>query len=146
LIEIDESLLVGLAEFADKLDPLVLLRGVERAIRQFNGNLELIDDAGEYPDESTEMLIDLHRVALTRLTWTPSELASYLVDRGIAESWHPFGSFADLYREDLGNAFHQAALAEIECRCIALKKNASAGIEQERTRCQLAQLKEDLST
>ena len=141
-----ESMLARLAEFADKLDPLVLLRGVERAIRQFNGDLKLIDDAGEYLDLSMEMLIDLYRVVLSRLTWTPSELASYLVDRGVAESWHPFGSFADLYQEDLGNAFHEAALAEIESRCIALKKNAAAGIEQEQTRCQLAQLKEDLNT
>lgn len=56
-----------------------------------------------------DMLIDLHRAAMDRLTWRPSELASYLVDRGIAEQWHPFGSLAVLYREDLGGAFHEAA-------------------------------------
>ena len=140
-----ESMLMRLREFADTLDPLVLLRSVEHAIRRFNVDLELIDYAGDFPELSVEMLIDLHRAAMDRLTWTPSELASYLVDRGIAEQWHPFGSLAELYREDLGNAFHEAVDAEIESRCDALKKNAATGIDRKRTRCLLAQLKEDLS-
>ena len=37
-----------------------------------------------------------------------SALALYLVDRGIAEQWHPFGSLAALYREDLGGAGRKA--------------------------------------
>ena len=72
-------------------------------------------------------------------------MASYLVDRGLTEHWHPFGSLAVLYCEDLGTAFQEAAAAEIESRCIALRKNAAVGIEQERSRRLLAQLKEDLS-
>jgi hypothetical protein len=72
-------------------------------------------------------------------------MASYLVDRGVTEHWHPFGSMLVLYCEDLGTAFHEAAVAEIESRRIALKKNAAAGNERERMRCLLAQLKEDLS-
>lgn len=141
-----ESMLLRLTEFADKLDPLVLLRSVEHAIRQYNIDIELIDYADDCLELSMDMLIDLHRAAMDRLSWTPKELASYLVDRGIAESWHPFGSFTDLYQEDLGNAIHEAALAEIESRYNALKKNTAAGIEHERTRCLLAQLKENLST
>ncbi len=140
-----ESMLMQLREFADKLDPLVLLRSVEHAIRRFNVDLELIDYAGDFPELSMDMLIDLHRVAIGRLTWSPEELASYLVDRGIAQHWHPFGSLAELYREDLGNAFHAAVEAEIESRRDALKRNAATGIDREQTRCLLAQLQEDLS-
>ncbi len=140
-----ESMLTRLREFADTLDPLVLLRSVEHAIRRFNVDLELIDYAGDFPEPSMDMLIDLHRVAMNHLTWSPEELASYLVDRGVAEHWHPFGSLAELYREDLGNAFHAAVETEIESRRDALKRNAAAGIDREQTRCLLAQLKEDLS-
>ena len=53
---------------------------------------------------------------------------------------------AVLYCEDLGLAFHEAAAAEIEFLCIALKKNAAAGIEQERTRRLLVKLKDELTT
>jgi len=140
-----QSMLMRLREFADTLDPLVLLRSVEHAIGRFNVDLELIDYAGDFPEPSMDMLIDLHRVAMNRLTWSPEELASYLVDRGIAEHWHPFGSLAELYREDLGNAFHAAVETEIESRRDALKRNAAAGIHREQTRCLLAQLKEDVS-
>jgi uncharacterized Zn finger protein len=140
-----ESMLTRLTEFADKLDPLVLLRSVEHAIGRFNVDLDLIDYAGDFPELSMDMLIGLHRAAMGRLAWTPKELASYLVDRGLTEHWHPFGSLAVLYCEDLGTAFQEAAAAEIESRCIALRKNAAVGIEQERSRRLLAQLKEDLS-
>ena len=140
-----ESILTRLTEFADKLDPLVLLRSVEHAIGRFNVDLDLIDYAGDFPELSMDMLIGLHRVAMGRLAWTPKELASYLVDRGVTEHWHPFSSMLVLYCEDLGTAFHEAAVAEIESRHIALKKNAAAGNERERMRCLLAHLKKDLS-
>lgn len=87
---------------------------------------DLIDYAGDFPELSMDMLIGLHRVAMGRLSWTPKELASYLVDRGVTEHWHPFGSMLVLYCEDLGTAFHEAAVAEIESCRIALKKNAAA--------------------
>ncbi len=140
-----ESMLMRLREFADKLEPLVLLRGVEHAIRRFNVDLKSIDYAGDFPELSMDMLIDLHRAAMDRLMWTPKEPASYLVDCGVTEHWHPFGSLAVLYCEDLGVAFHKAAVAEIESRCNALKKNAVTGIDREPTRRLLAQIKEDLS-
>jgi hypothetical protein len=92
----------------------------------------LIDDAGDFPELSMDMLTDLHRAAMDRLSWTPKELATYLVDRGIGESWHPFGSLAELYREDLGSAFHEAMDAEIEYRRNALNGTATGGIDQER--------------
>ena len=139
-----ESMLTRLREFADTLDPLVLLRSVEHAIRRFNVDLESIDYAGDFPEPCMDMLINLHRVAMKHLTWSPEELASYLVDRGVGEHWHPFGSLAELYREDLGNAFHAAVEAEIESRRDALKKNAAAGIDREQARCLLAQLEKDL--
>ena len=66
---------------------MTIHRSVEHAIRRFNVDLELIDYAGDFPELSMEMLIDLHRAAMDRLTWRPSELASYLVDRGITEQW-----------------------------------------------------------
>ena len=140
-----ELMLARIRQFADRLDPLVLLRSVEHAIRRYNIDIELIDYAADYPERSMDMLIDLHRASVDRLTWSPEELASYLVDRGLTEHWHPFGSLAVLYCEDLGVAFQEAAAAEIESRCIALRKNAAVGIEQERSRRLLAQLKEDLS-
>ncbi|MBU2677486.1 MAG: hypothetical protein KJP16_10405 [Gammaproteobacteria bacterium] len=107
-----ESMLTRLTEFGDKLEPLVLLRSVEHAIRRFNTDLALIDYAGDLPELSIDMLIDLHRTAMGRLNWTPKELASYLFDRGIGEHWHPFGSLVELYCEDLGAAFQKAVVAE----------------------------------
>lgn len=48
-------------------------------------------------------------------------------------------------REDLGNAFHAAVKTEIASRRDALKRNAAAGIDREKTRRVLAQIEEDLS-
>jgi len=127
-----ESMLTRLREFGDRLEPLVLLRSVEHAIRRFNADLELIDYAGDFPELSMDMLIDLHRTAMGRLNWTPKELASYLVDRGIAAHWHPFGSLAELYCEDLGAVFQEAVVTEIESRCNALNRTATGGLDQER--------------
>lgn len=140
-----ESMLARLTETADKLNSLVLLRGVEHAVKRLNVDLELIDYSGDFPELSMDMLIDLHRAAMDRLTWRPSELASYLVDRGITESWHPFGELAGLYREEWGNTFYEAALAEIESRSNALKRNAAGGIDRQQTHDLLAQLKRNLS-
>lgn len=139
-----ESMLMRLREFSDKLDPLVLLRSVEHAIRRLNVDLELIDYADDFPELSMEMLIDLHRTAMGRLSWTPKELASYLVNRGVAERWHPFGSLAVLYCEDLGVAFHESAVAEIESRRNALNRTAAAGIDQGRMHELLDELTESL--
>ena len=139
-----ESMLMRLREIADKLDPLVLLRSVEHAIRRLNVDLELIDYADDFPELSMEMLIDLHRTAMDRLSWTPKELASYLVNRGVAEHWHPFGSLAVLYCEDLGVAFHESAVAEIESRRNALNRTAAAVIDQGRMHELLDELTESL--
>jgi uncharacterized Zn finger protein len=140
-----ESMLMRLREFADKLDPLVLLRSVEHAIRRFNADLELIDYAEDFRELSMDILIDLHRAAIGRLNWPPSELASYLVDRGIAEQWHPFGSLAVLYREDLGSAFQEAADAEIQARLAGLTEPSAVGtIDPEHTRHRLRELQTDL--
>jgi uncharacterized Zn finger protein len=139
-----ESMLARLREFAVPLDPLVLLRSVEHAIRRLNADLELIDYAEDFPELSMDMLIDLHRAAVGRLNWLPQELASYLVDRGLAEHWHPFSSLAVLYCEDLGVAFHEAAVAEIESRRKALNRTAIGGIDQERMHERLEELTESL--
>ncbi len=140
-----ESMLMRLREFADKLDPLVLLRSVEHATRRFNADLELIDYAEDFPDLNMDILIDLHRAAIGRLNWPPSELASYLVDRGVAEQWHPFGSMALLYREDLGGAFHEAVDAEIKARLAGLTEPSAVGIiDPERTCRRLSDLQTHL--
>ena len=141
-----ESMLARLREFADKLDPLVLLRSVEHAIRRFNVDLELIDYAEDFPELSMDILLDLHRAAIGRLNWPPSELASYLVDRGIAEQWHPFGSLAVLYREDLGGAFHEAADADIQARLAGLTEASAVGIiDPQHTRRRLRELQTHLN-
>lgn len=140
-----ESMLMRLRDFADKLDPLVLLRSVEHAIRRFNVDLDLIDYAEDFRELSMDILIDLHRAAIGRLNWPPSELASYLVDRGIAEQWHPFGSLAVLYREDLGGTFHEAADAEIQARLAGLTEPSAVGIiDPEHTRRRLRELQTHL--
>ena len=140
-----EAMLARLTEFADKLDRLVLLRSVEHAIRRFNADFALIDYAGDFAELGMDLLTDLHRAATKRLTWTPSELASYLVDRGIAEHWHPFGSLAVLYCDDLGVAFQEAALAEIESRRNALNSTAIGSIDQQRIHGLLEDLTDSLS-
>ena len=68
-----------------------------------------------------------------------------MVDRGVAEHWHPFGSLAVLYCEDLGVAFHEAAVAEIESRRKVLNRTATSGIDQERMHELLEELTEGLS-
>ena len=140
-----ESMLVRLREFAGQLDPLVLLRSVERAIQRFNADLERIDYADDFPESSTELLIDLHRAAMGRLTWSAQELASYLVDCGVAGQWHPFGAVAELYCDDLGISFQKAAAAEIASRRKALNKTVMAGSDQESTDELLEELAASLS-
>jgi len=140
-----ESILMRLGEFAGRLDPLVLLRSVEHAIRRLNADLEMIDYAGESSELSTDLLIDLHRTAIGRLNWIPKELALYLVDRGVAEPWHPFGSMAVLYCEDLGVAFQEAVVAEIESRRNALNRTVTTGADKIRMHELLEELTQSLS-
>ena len=53
------------------------------AIRRLNLDLENVEDFVQCRDGAMDMLIHLHRTANSRLDWTPSELASCLVDRGL---------------------------------------------------------------
>jgi uncharacterized Zn finger protein len=114
-----ESVLTRLAAVAEQLDPLVLLRVVEHAIRRLNEDLYLIDDFGDFQDLSTDMLIDLHRKAIGRLGWAPKDLAEYLLDCALEDSWHPFEGCSVLYEDDLGEAFSQALAAANEARSAA---------------------------
>jgi hypothetical protein len=139
-----ESMLLRLGEFADKLDPLVLLRSVEHAVRRLNVDIGMIDWVEDFPECSMDLLVDLHRKAIGRLNWTPEETASYLVDRGTAESWHPFSALAVLYCEDLGAAFQEAAVAEIESRRNAFETADTAGIDQAQRRELLEELAENV--
>lgn len=141
-----ESIFARIKEIADKLDPLIFLRGVEHAVRRLELDLESIEDFGWIGQDSIEMLIELHREAVRRLDWTPSDLASYLVDRSLADCWHPFRDAPDLYREQLGEAFHAAVLVEIETRLKELQMAfAGEAADREETRLLLTQLKEGLS-
>jgi len=87
-----EAILLRIREFADRLDPLVLLRAVEFAVQHFSletqhtGNY---DDYSDYWDASAELLFDLHLDAVSRLDWTPVDLERYLKDRCLNEDWHP---------------------------------------------------------
>lgn len=114
-----ESFLTQLAAVAEQLDPLVLLRVVEHAIRRLNEDLCLIDDFGDFQELSADMLIDLHRKAIGRLDWVPKDLAEYLLDCALEESWHPFEGWSDLYEDDLGETFSQALAVAIEARSAA---------------------------
>ncbi len=140
-----ESMLVRITKFADQLEPLVLLRSVEYAIRRLDIVLEHIDDSGDCREETTEMLQRLHLRAINRLDWTPRELASYLVDRSLTDSWHPFQRDPDLYPEQLGGAFRVAIFAEIESRLNEVPKAPVGGAaDREGTGLLLAQLREQL--
>ena len=114
-----ESVLIRLAAVAEQLDPLVLLRVVEHAIRRLNEDLCRIDDFGDFQELSTDMLIDLHRKAIGRLDWAPKDLAEYLLDCTLEESWHPFEGWSVLYEDDLGEAFCQALAEATEARSAA---------------------------
>jgi len=114
-----ESVLTRLAAVAEQLDPVVLLRVVEHAIRRLNEDLCLIDDFGDFQELSADMLIDLHRKAIGRLDWVPKDLAEYLLDCALEESWHPFEGWSDLYEDDLGEAFSQALAVANEARSAA---------------------------
>lgn len=114
-----EWVLIRLAAVAEQLDPLVLLRVAEHAIRRLNEDLCLIDDFGDFQELSTDMLINLHSKAIRRLDWTPKDLAEYLLDCALEESWHPFDGWSDLYEDDLGAAFSQALAEASEARSAA---------------------------
>jgi uncharacterized Zn finger protein len=114
-----ESVLTRLAAVAEQLDPLVLLRVVEHAIRRLNEDLCLIDDFGDFQELSADMLIDLHRKAIGRLDWVPKDQAEYLLDCALEESWHPFEGWSDLYEDDLGEAFSQVLAVAYEARSAA---------------------------
>ena len=138
-----DSILVRLREFADKLEPLVLRRIAEHAIRRLNIDLELIDYAYDFAEQSIDMLIDLHRLAMGRLNWTAAEVAAYLADCDAAGQWHPFGSLAVLYCEDFGADFRESAVAEIESRLRSINRNGTAGVDQGQMRELLKELMEN---
>ena len=139
------SMLVRITEFSDQLQSLVLLRGVEYAIRRLDIVLEYIDDSGDCREESTELLQRLHLSAISRLDWTPLEVASYLIDRSLTDGWHPFHYEPDLYPEQLGDAFRVAIFAEIESRLTGLAKRSARGTpDLEDNRLSLTQLQDRL--
>ena len=140
-----EAILARIADIADLLEPLVLLRSVEYAIRRLEIVLETIDDSGDCREESMEMLLQLHRNAISQLDWTPSELASYLVERSLTDCWHPFQEAPDLYRDLLNDASRAAVFAEIESRLNGLPKLSAGGApDREKTYRRLSQLQEQL--
>ena len=134
-----ESLLLRINEYADRLDALVLLRAVEHAVRRLNSEIRYIDDYGDYWDLSKELLVNLHLGAVSRLDWSPGELAAYLVDRYSSEDWHPVHWGADLYVRGLGDPFQRAMLSEIDTRMAAVSSSDSA--ESESVRGELEELK-----
>lgn len=114
-----ESVLVRLATVAEQLDPLVLLRVVEHAIRRRNEDLRVIDDFDYCQELSTDMLVDLHFKAIGGLNWAPKDLAEYLLDCAMGEGWHPFDEWSELYEDDLGEAFSKALAEASEARSAA---------------------------
>ena len=140
-----EAILVRIADISDRLEPLVLLRAVEYAIRRLDIVLETVDDSAGYREDVMEILLQLHLNAISRLDWPASELASYLVDRSLADSWHPFQEAPDLYPEQLGDASRLAILAEIDSRLNGLPKLSAGGApDREKTYRRLSQLQEQL--
>ena len=140
-----EAILVRIADISDRLEPLVLLRSVEYAIRRLEIVLETVDDSAGYREDAMEILLQLHLNAISRLDWPTSELASYLVDRSLTDSWHPFQEAPDLYPEQLGEASHLAILAEIESRLNELPKLSAGGAtDREKSYRRLSQLQEQL--
>lgn len=125
-----ESLLLRINAFIDQLDPLLLLRAVEYAVHRLNAEIRYIDDCGDYWDSSTELLFSLHLNAVSRLDWSPPDLAAYLVDRHLSESWHPVQWGADLYRPDLGDPFRIAMFNEIESRLAAVLECSPSGTDE----------------
>ena len=111
-----ESILLRINEYVDELDPIVLLRAVEFAVRRLDREARFTDEYGDFSEFGRELLCNLHRVAVSRLDWSPADLAIYIVDRHVSEIWHPVQSDADLYVTDLGDAFQRALLSEIEMR------------------------------
>jgi hypothetical protein len=140
-----ESLLLRINERVDQLDPLVLLRAVESAVQRLNAEIRYVDDYGDYWDLSTELLINLHLSAVSRLDWSPEELAAYLVERYSSEDWHPVHWGVDLYVRDLGDTFRHAVLSEIDTRLVAASERSSSGTDEtESTRNELEELKANL--
>jgi uncharacterized Zn finger protein len=141
-----ESILSRIGEVVDQLEPVVLLRAVEYAVKRLDEDLESIDDIGDFREQTMEMLLHLHLSAVGRLDWTPPELASYLVDRSLTEGWHPFQYDADLYPEQLGDAFRVAIFDEIESRLAGLTNLPAVGTtEPEPTGRLLTQLQAQLN-
>ncbi len=140
-----ESILIRIADFADRLEPPVLLRSVEYAIRRLDIVLEFVDDSAGYREDTMEILLQLHLNAISRLDRPTSELASYLVDRSLTECWHPFQEAPDLYLEQLCDASRLAILAEIESRLNGLPKLSAGGAPGRGKTClRLSQLQEQL--
>ena len=134
-----ESFLLRINEYADQLDSIVLLRGVEFAVQRLDGEARFTDEYGEFSGFCRELLFNLHRVAISRLDWSPTDLATYLMDRYLSDNWHPVQSDADLYVTDLGDAFQRALLSEIEMRLAEVSSSDDG--ESEAVRNELEALK-----
>ena len=134
-----ESFLLRISEYVARLDPVVCLRAVEYAVQRLNAEARFTDEYGDFSDDCRDLLFDLHREAVSRLDWSSAELASYLVDRYLGESWHPVQSGVYLYVTDLGDAFQRAILSEIDMRLEGV--SSSDGDESESVRDELERLK-----
>jgi len=141
-----DTVLHRIAEHADELDTLVLLRAIEYAIKQLDFELATVNDYGDFGWQTMETLGHVHRIAVGRLAWSPAEIAAYLVDRAQAESWHPFKWDADLYASDLGDPFCRTLVDELDSRlddCADSDLTVNANREDARHR--LEELRANLS-
>lgn len=141
-----DTVLYRIAEHADQLDTLVLLRATECAIKQLNLELAAVNDYGDLGWQTMETLGHLHRIAVGRLAWSPAEIAAYLVDRAQTDSWHPFKWDADLYASDLGDPFCRALVDELDSRLDdRADSDLNATANREDTRDRLEEIRANLS-
>jgi ADP-ribose pyrophosphatase YjhB (NUDIX family) len=141
-----DTVLHRIAEHAEQMDTLVLLRATECAIKQLNFELAAVNDHGDFGWQTMETLGHVHRIAVGRLAWSPAEIAAYLVDRAQADSWHPFKWDADLYASDLGDAFCRALVEELDSRLDdCADSNVIATANRKGARDRLEELRANLS-
>jgi len=110
------SLLQRLQAATGSLEPLILLRTSEFAIDRFDGLTQVTDEYFDAPETLSELLGELHRRALRGVDWPATALAGYLMDRYLADSWHPIQGDADLYVIELGASVTDALIVEIDER------------------------------
>ena len=115
-----EATLADIRSIASDLPADVVLSTALRGFQRLNRALERVDDSGGHRWAVQHDLRELHIHALSRLDWSPDQLAEHLLDLTLEDPADQFTNLLEHYAEVLGEPGQAAFFALVESRLDAL--------------------------